>query len=144
MKRRILLLSSLSWLPLVVLPAADSPAKNQQPASKPSPFPKARRAHPKIDSTAVSDPPAIDVDISPDTGKASYFAGEEMVAAHPNYPLGARVKVTNLANGKSVEVKIVGRFSASSGRIINVSETAARQLDFLKAGTAEVRVEAAH
>ena len=84
-----------------------------------------------------------DSDISPDKGEASFFAGAELVASHASYPLGSRVKVTNVANGKSVEVRIVGRFANSSRRIINVSESAARELDFIKAGTAEVRVEAA-
>jgi rare lipoprotein A len=62
------------------------------------------------------------------------------VAAHATYPLGSRARVTNLANGKSVEVEIVDRFP-STKRIINVSEEAARQLGFIQAGSAEVRVE---
>ena len=62
------------------------------------------------------------------------------MAAHATYPFGSRVKVTNLANGKTVEVQIVDRLPVSS-RIINVSEAAARQLGFIAAGTAEVRLD---
>ena len=92
---------------------------------------------------------------SKDTGTACYFSsradggltasGErlnagELVAGHASYPLGSRVKVTNTGNGKTVTVRIVDRFP-SSQRIINVSEAAARELDFVKAGTAEVKLE---
>jgi len=117
-----------------------------QGVDKPSPFPKPRQAHPKTSFASDSQAPAAaaeDIEISPDKGEASFFSGDELVAAHASYPLGSRVKVTNVANGKSVEVRIVGRFSNSSRRIINVSESAARQLDFIKAGTAEVRIEPA-
>ena len=62
------------------------------------------------------------------------------MAAHASYPLGSRVRVTNLANGKTVEVQIVDRFPGSS-RIINVSAAGARALDFMQAGTAMVRIE---
>jgi rare lipoprotein A len=55
--------------------------------------------------------------------------------------MGSRVKVTNLANGKSVVVKINDRFAASSGRVIAVTERAAEELDFVKAGSAQVKVE---
>jgi rare lipoprotein A len=90
------------------------------------------------------------------TGKASFFTSsadgalagggrldaEQLGAAHATYPLGTLVKVTNLANGETVEVRIVDRFQ-DSRRIINVSEAAAKRLGFVKAGTAEVRVERA-
>jgi rare lipoprotein A len=64
----------------------------------------------------------------------------DLVAAHASYPLGSRVLVTNLANGKSVEVRIVDRIPKGP-RVINLSESAARQLDFVKAGTAEVSLQ---
>ena len=63
------------------------------------------------------------------------------MAAHASYPLGSRVKVTNLANGKTVEVRIVDRFPGGASRIINLSAAAARALDFIRAGTAVVRLE---
>ncbi len=65
---------------------------------------------------------------------------DELVAAHATYALGSRVMVTNLANGKGVEVRIVDRLP-DSRRIISVSEAAARQLGFYDAGIADVRVE---
>lgn len=134
--QRMLVIAALSILPLLAW-------QSDKTADKTSPFAvKTRRSRPNRDVPSEPPRPTVKVDISPATGRASFFAGDELVASHPTYPLGARISVTNLANGKSVEVRIVGRFSAS-GRIINVSESAARQLDFIKAGTAEVRVEAA-
>lgn len=65
---------------------------------------------------------------------------DELVGGHASFPLGSTVRVTNLANQRSVEVTIVDRFPVSQ-RVINVSEAAARQLDFVRAGTAEVRLE---
>lgn len=65
---------------------------------------------------------------------------EEMVAAHARYPLGSRIRVKNLTNGKTVDVRVVDRFPESGRRIINVSEAAARELGFVKAGTAEVEL----
>jgi rare lipoprotein A len=64
-----------------------------------------------------------------------------LVAGHGRLPLGSRARVTNLGNGKSVEVRIVDRFPGTSGRVINLSEQAAREIGMLRAGTAQVRVE---
>jgi rare lipoprotein A len=66
----------------------------------------------------------------------------EMTALHPSYPAGTRVKVTNLANGRSVVVTITNRANAS-GPVINVSRAAANELEFVRLGTAHVRVEPA-
>jgi rare lipoprotein A len=89
------------------------------------------------------------------TGKACFFSSkpgyavtasgvdanaDELVAAHATYALGSRVRVTNLANGKAVEVKIIDRLP-DPRRIISVSEAAARELGFFEAGLANVKVE---
>ena len=66
---------------------------------------------------------------------------DEFVAASATYAFGSRVIVTNLANERSVEVRIIDRLS-DSRRIISVSEAAARQLGFYDAGIANVKVEA--
>jgi rare lipoprotein A len=98
---------------------------------------------------------ARDAAPSSDRGEACFFSkrsdggrtasgerlnSQEMVAAHATFPLRSRVKVTNVANSKSIEVRIVDRMPAS-GRIISVSEAAAKELGFLSAGTAEVKLE---
>lgn len=64
-------------------------------------------------------------------------------AAHPTLPFGTRVLVTNLANGRGVELTINDRGPFARGRIIDVSRHAAFELDFLRAGTARVRVQIA-
>jgi rare lipoprotein A len=88
-------------------------------------------------------------------GKACFFASrvgpglaasgeavnpDEFVAAHATYALGSFVRVTNLANGNTLEVRIVDRFP-DSRRIISVSEASARELGFYEEGTADVKVD---
>jgi rare lipoprotein A len=93
-------------------------------------------------------------------GLASYYArnlhgrrtasGEildltEMVAAHPTYPFGTRVKVTNVRNLESVEVDIVDRGPGTGPRkdgvIIDLSRAAARKLQLFEDGRVAVLVE---
>jgi len=64
-----------------------------------------------------------------------------MTAAHPTLPLPSYAKVTNLANGKSVIVRVNDRGPFLRGRIIDLSYAAAYQLDYIKQGSAEVLVE---
>jgi rare lipoprotein A len=75
------------------------------------------------------------------TASGEKFNNEDLLGAHRSYPLGSRVKVTNLANGESVVVRIVDRGPFVSGRILNVSLSAAKRLDMIKAGTARVQLE---
>ena len=51
------------------------------------------------------------------------------------------VKVTNLANDKSVTVKVTDRMATRSKMLISVTRSAAEQLDFVKDGKAQVRLE---
>jgi len=91
-----------------------------------------------------------------DTGLASYYgqtyhgrvtaSGEsfdmtQLTAAHRTYAFGTIVRVTRLDNKCSVEVRINDRGPFVSGRIIDLSPAAARQLDMIQAGIAEVTVE---
>ncbi len=64
-----------------------------------------------------------------------------MTAAHPTLPLPCYVRVTNPANGKSVVVRVNDRGPFHSGRIIDLSYTAAAKLDYAKRGSAMVIVE---
>lgn len=90
------------------------------------------------------------------TGRASWYgrqfhgrltaSGERydmnlMTAAHKTLPIPSYVRVTNLSNGKSVIVRINDRGPFHSNRIIDVSRSAAQQLGFINAGTANVRIE---
>ena len=69
------------------------------------------------------------------------WSGNELVGAHKTLPLGTRVRVFNLSNGRQVVVVITDRGPYRRGRIIDVSRSAAQQLDLIKAGTAHVRLE---
>ena len=62
-------------------------------------------------------------------------------AAHPTMPLPSYARVTNLANGRSVIVRVNDRGPYHANRLIDVSVKAARLLDFHAEGIARVRVE---
>ncbi|HEU0063146.1 MAG TPA: septal ring lytic transglycosylase RlpA family protein, partial [Hyphomicrobiaceae bacterium] len=64
----------------------------------------------------------------------------EMTAAHRSLPFGTKVLVENLANGRSVVVRINDRGPFVGGRIIDVSKAAASALGMLGSGTARVKV----
>ncbi len=63
-----------------------------------------------------------------------------MSAAHKNLPLPTYLKVTNLANNKSVIVRVNDRGPFHPSRIIDLSYSAAYKLNMLKAGTAKVKI----
>jgi rare lipoprotein A len=63
-----------------------------------------------------------------------------MTAAHKTLPLPTYARVTNLANGRSVVVRINDRGPFVANRIIDLSYTAAAKLDMLRDGTAMVEV----
>ncbi len=65
-----------------------------------------------------------------------------MTAAHLTLPLGTVARVTNLANGESVVVRITDRGPFVRGRIIDLSLAAAKATGVYRAGVAKVRVEA--
>ncbi|EKT4523904.1 septal ring lytic transglycosylase RlpA family protein [Pseudomonas putida] len=64
-----------------------------------------------------------------------------MSAAHKTLPLPAYVRVTNLANGRSVILRVNDRGPFYSDRIIDLSYAAAKKLGYAEIGTARVRVE---
>jgi rare lipoprotein A len=64
-----------------------------------------------------------------------------MTAAHPTLPIPSYVRVTNVANGKSVVVRINDRGPFHGGRIIDLSYAAATRLGYVQAGSAQVEVE---
>ena len=74
-------------------------------------------------------------------GLASFYGAQGMTAAHRSLPMGSRVRVLNLDNGRSVIVRIVDRGPFIRGRVIDVSTAAAVMLGFRDAGLAHVRIE---
>lgn len=67
-----------------------------------------------------------------------------MSAAHKNLPLPSYVEVTNVANNKKIIVRVNDRGPFHEGRIIDLSYAAAKKLDMLDAGTAQVEVKLLH
>ncbi|WP_254059816.1 septal ring lytic transglycosylase RlpA family protein [Granulicella sp. L46] len=72
----------------------------------------------------------------------SSYDGTGMTAAHKTLPLGTIARVTNLANGESVTVRITDRGPFSHGRVLDLSESAAKKIDLYRMGVAQVRIEA--
>ncbi len=64
-----------------------------------------------------------------------------LTAAHRFLPFGTVVRVTDLATGRSVDVRITDRGPIPRDRIIDVTPAAARALEMRRAGTAPVRLE---
>jgi rare lipoprotein A len=91
-----------------------------------------------------------------EVGEASYYSStfngrrmaggaiyddSRLTAAHRTLPFGTRVRVTNLANGRSVVVTIQDRGPAVRHRVIDLSGRAARELGFVREGVTQVRME---
>lgn len=76
------------------------------------------------------------------TSSGTIYNMYEMTAAHKTLPLPSLVRVTNISNGKSVVVTVDDRGPFVKGRIIDLSYAAAKELDIVRSGTAEVEVEA--
>ena len=79
------------------------------------------------------------------TASGRPFDMNEMVAAHPRYAFGTLLRVTNLTNGQSINVRVQDRGPArraqSEGVIIDVSRGAAEALGFVRQGRVRVRLE---
>lgn len=75
------------------------------------------------------------------TASGERFDPGALTAAHPSHEFGTRLRVTNLANGRSVVVRVNDRGPHVRGRAIDVSRAAAGELGFASAGTAKVRIE---
>src|SRR3712207_3406 len=75
------------------------------------------------------------------TASGERFDPYGLTAAHRTLPLGTRLRVTNVANGKSVIVRINDRGPFVRSRLIDVSLGAAREINMVRAGKAQVRLE---
>lgn len=75
------------------------------------------------------------------TSSGERFDSQMLTAAHPTLPIPSYARVTNLSNGKTVVVRINDRGPFHANRVMDVSYAAAQQLGFVRAGTAQVRVE---
>ena len=75
------------------------------------------------------------------TANGSIYDSKKLTAACNILPLGTWVKVTNLKNEKSVVVQINDRLHHKNMRLIDLTKTAAKQLDFFSRGLTKVKVE---
>lgn len=79
------------------------------------------------------------------TASGEKFNNNEMVAAHPTYPFGTIVRVTNLKKGRIVEVRVIDRGPTKKNRaegvIIDLSRAAAEKLKMTRDGRTRVKVE---
>jgi rare lipoprotein A len=64
-----------------------------------------------------------------------------MTAAHPTLPFGTRLRVTNLATGRFVTVRINDRGPYVHGRVVDVSVSAAESLGIVDRGIAKVKLD---
>ena len=79
------------------------------------------------------------------TASGARFDMQAMVAAHPTYPFGTIVRVTNLRNQRAVDVRVLDRGPArgpqADGVLIDLSYGAAQALGFIRQGRTRVRLE---
>ncbi len=75
------------------------------------------------------------------TANNEIFDQNELTAAHKKMPFGTQVKVTNLANDRSVVVKINDRMARRNTNVIDLTKRAAEELGFVKSGRAKVKLE---
>jgi peptidoglycan lytic transglycosylase len=75
------------------------------------------------------------------TANGEVFDMSSLSAAHPTLPMPCYVRVTNLANGKSLIVRVNDRGPYHGNRVMDVSSRAAELLEFKSSGVARVRVE---
>jgi rare lipoprotein A len=76
------------------------------------------------------------------TANGDTFNQHKLTAAHRTLPLGTAVEVTNINNGKSIEVTITDRGPYVKGRVIDLSRAAAIRLGMKEQGLAKVKIEA--
>ena len=75
------------------------------------------------------------------TANGEVFTGKEHTAAHRDLPMGAVVRVLDTRTGRSVVVRINDRGPFVAGRVIDLSETAARDLGIKGRGIGDVTLE---
>lgn len=75
------------------------------------------------------------------TASGVRYDPQEMVAAHRTLPFGSLLRVTNEANGRSVQVRVVDRGPFAKGRVLDLSRRAAEKLDFIRRGHTRVIIE---
>ena len=74
------------------------------------------------------------------TASGEAFDPDALTAAHRTLPFGTCLRVESLDNGRSVRVRVTDRGPYAKGRLVDLSEAAARALDLVRQGVARVRL----
>lgn len=138
------------------------PAPTPYPRTESAPTPAPKPSAPPSTSSgpAIAQPPTRSAPFVPgmfiEEGTASWYGvpfngrraanGEifdmnTLVAAHRTLPFGSILRVTNLNNGRDVEVRVIDRGPFVGNRVLDLARAAAVALDMLGTGTAPVRIE---
>jgi len=75
------------------------------------------------------------------TASGEKFDTNDLTAAHPTLPFGTRLRVTNVATGRSVTVRVNDRGPFVPGRVVDVSYSAAETLGMVGGGIAKVKLD---
>jgi rare lipoprotein A len=75
------------------------------------------------------------------TASGEKFDANELTAAHPTLPFGTKLKVTNVATGRSVTVRVNDRGPYVRGRVVDVTYSAADALGIVGKGVANVKLD---
>jgi rare lipoprotein A len=146
---------------LAILPLAGCHHKPPQVSQQsPPPITTSRRETPATPARP-SAPPTLDDTSGPpvytETGLASWYGPnynrraaadgtvydqDGMTAAHRTIPMGSTVRITNLTTGQQIYVRITDRGPFVKGRILDLSEGAAKAVGLYRMGVGRVRVEA--
>ncbi|RMF58956.1 MAG: septal ring lytic transglycosylase RlpA family protein [Calditrichaeota bacterium] len=138
-------------------PVSPSPSPTSPQSSSGSSSSTEKKVSEKPEPVKETESPPSSVEaVEIQYGKASYYAdkfhgrptasGEpydrnKLTAAHRTLPFGTRCRVTNLANGKSVIVRVNDRGPHVESRVIDLSYRAAKEIGLIQAGIADVKVE---
>jgi rare lipoprotein A len=141
-------------------PAPPAAPPTAQPESVPAPVPGSVPTRPPVPQSAQQQPPTRSAPFVPgifvEEGTASWYGipfngrraanGEifdmnSLVAAHRTLPFGSILRVTNLNNGRDVQVRVIDRGPFVGDRILDLARAAAVSLDMIGTGTARVRIE---
>lgn len=121
-------------------------------AARTAPLEKRVTFRPKKHSPVVAKNPAAGTKRAPyglasfytegeQTASGEKFDSHELTAAHPTLPFGTRLRVTNVANGRSVTVRVNDRGPFVPGRVVDVSYSAAETLGIVGRGVAKVKLD---
>lgn len=130
------------WLSIAGLGAAQGPDNSESAKTRGSPDSAQARPLPKSKAYQVGTASWYGDDFQGrPTASGEPYNMYDLTAAHPTLPIGTNVRVTNLRNGRSVVVRINDRGPIVPGRIIDVSYSSARALQFKSQGLQRVRLD---